>query len=276
MDQTDRPLVSAIILDYAKGARVVENVRGLQRQSVDFPLEIIVADNSCDPENARHLERIRGVPNVHLIINPINLGYTKGCNRAAAAARGRYILIVNPDISWPDPNAVKTLVKHLEENRDIGIIGPRQIEEGSGAIAMTVRRFPNLLVQVARRTALRRLPGLAGLVARDEACDLDKNLTQHVDWLQSSCVLIRRDLWDAVGGFDERYRLFMADPEICWRAWTLGYKVTYHPQARVGADGRRLSRGGLADFFRKWTLRQHVLDALIYQIRHIGRGNPRR
>lgn len=271
----ERPKVTAVILDYNKGERVVENVRGLLEQRLGFGLEIIVADNSCNARNAEILAPLAQLSGVSLFINPENSGYVKGCNRAAKHARGSYILIVNPDILWPDPDAVQTLVTYLETNPSVGIVGPKQVDEPTGTVALTARAFPRLLVQILRRSPLRGLPGFRRLVAYDEMAHLETDRTQPVDWLQSSCFLLHRDLWEAVGGFDERYVMFLADPEICWQSWSRGLKVVYHAGATVAADGVRCSSGGLSEFFSRPILRQHLRDSLKYRWRHAWRRNPR-
>jgi N-acetylglucosaminyl-diphospho-decaprenol L-rhamnosyltransferase len=269
------PKVTAIILDYNKGTRVVENVCGLLKQKIDFTLEIIVADNSCDPRNATVLAPLAALPGVTLIINSANLGYVKGCNLAAEHARGSYILIVNPDILWPDVHAVQPLVDCLEKDPSVGIVGPKQVDESTGTVAMTARAFPRLLIQILRRSPLRGLPGLRVLVAHDEMSGMDTNRTQPVDWLQSSCFLLHRNLWDALGGFDERYVMFLADPEMCWQSWRRGLKVVYHAGATVAADGIRCSSGGLTEIFSKPILRQHLRDSFKYRWRHAFRKSPR-
>lgn len=267
---------SIIILDFKKSQRVLENVQSIQKQKVSFPFEIIVAVNAADAAAREKLAPLQKYPNVKLVFNTENLGYARGNNRAAAEARGKYLFIVNPDIIWSDPLTLQKLVDYLEHNPQVGIVGPKQINEDSGEIAMTVRAFPKLRNQIARRTWLRKLPGLRQSVAYDEMRHLDYNKTQPVDWLQSSFVVIRKELWDKLTGFDERYFIFMSDPDLCWRIWQAGQEVIYYPETTVHADGKRASAGGFFDFFHKWTMRQHLRDALKYHVRHVLKKNPRR
>lgn len=269
------PKVSAVILDFNKAGRVVENVKGLLRQQTDFAIEIIVADNSCNSENAAILEPMGEMPGVSLFISPENSGYVRGCNQAARHATGDYILMVNPDILWPDAGAVQALVDYLEGNPQVGIVGPKQIDDTTGAVARTARAFPRLHVQILRRSPLRNFPWLRKLVDHDEMAHLDMGRTQPVDWLQSSCLLIRRALWEDLRGFDGRYVMFLADPEICWQVWERGLAVVYHAGTSVAADGVRCSSGGFRDFFRSWVLRQHLKDSVRYRLRHAWRKNPR-
>lgn len=271
-----KPLVSVVILDFLKSQRVLESVASLHRQVGAFRLEIIVADNSCNPANAAKLRQLETDPTVRLIFHPRNLGYTGGVNAAARHATGEFLLILNPDIVWRQPDALQLLVSFLQANPAVGIVGPRQIDEPTGAVAITARQFPRLWLQIVRRTFLRRLPFLRAAVAADELPAVHAAATpQPVDWLQSSCLLIRRNLWQQLGGLDERYFLFMSDPALAYAAWQLDLSSVYLPAATVQADGLRCSAGGVLTFFRKWTLRQHLLDAVRYAWLHRGRPAPR-
>jgi GT2 family glycosyltransferase len=269
-----RPLVSAIILDYQKSRRVALGVESLFAQVCEFDLEVIVVDNTATPEARAKLAPLVQ-QGVQLIFNEHNLGYPAGINRGVAAARGEYLLIVNPDIVWRDADVLAKLVQYLEQNKSVAVVGPRQCNETDGKQALTVRAWPRLWVQVVRRTWLRRLPLLRQAVAYDEMQHLDLTQIQSVDWLQSSCWLARRSMWDTLGGLGEDYFVFMADPDYCYRAWTQGWQTVYLASTTVWADGLRASAGGVGRLFTSRALRIHVLDALKYWWRYLGRGNPR-
>lgn len=267
---------SVVILDFKKADRVTQNVKSILAQKTNFDVEVIVVDNSCDETNAKKLQPLKHHPNVQLLINKENVGYIRGNNQGAHRANGQYVLIVNPDIIWKHENTLQTLVDYMDKNPDVAIAGPRQINETDGKVAMTVRAWPKLTLQVARRTCLRKWPILKNRVAHDEMQHLDYSKTQPVDWLQSSFWIVRRNLWQKWGGLNKNYFLFMADPDLCWRAWADGYQVVYVPTATVYADGIRLSSGGMKDYFKKWTLRQHLRDAIRYQKMHFFKRNPRK
>lgn len=267
--------VSIVILDFLKSKRVCENVESILKQEADFPVEIIIVDNSINEGNAKKLMELTRHPAVKIHINSENVGYIMGNNQGAKLATGDYLLIVNPDIVWREKDTLKKLIDYMEAHDDIGILGPRQINEDNGDVAMTVRAFPKFFLQIARRTFLRNLPLIKNWVAHDEMRHLDYNVTQEVDWLQSSFWVIRKSLWDSFGGLNPDYFIFMSDPDLCFKVWEKGYKVIYYPEATVYADGIRLSHGGFGDFFKKWTLRQHVKDSLKYCWSHMFRRNPR-
>lgn len=273
---SQKPKVSVLILDYMKGDRVVLNVESIQKQETSFPVEIVVVDNSNNPENAAKLKPLERYENVKVVINDENKGYIGGYNQAVEYANGEYLLIVNPDIHWRDTDTITKLVAFMENNPKVGICGPKEIDEGEENVAMTVRAFPKIYRQVARRTFLRNLPIIKQIVAYDEMRHLDYDKTQAVDWLQSSFLIMSRELWDKLGGLNKDYFIFMADPDLCFRCWDAGYEVVYYPEAVVYADGLRVSAGGFKDFFKKWTMRQHLKDSIKYRLNYFGKGNPRK
>jgi GT2 family glycosyltransferase len=268
--------VSIVILDFLKSRRVCENVESIISQKTDFPVEIIIVDNSVSEENAKKLLELSKHPNVKVSINKKNVGYILGNNQGAKIATGEYLLIVNPDIVWREKDTLQKLIDYMETHDEIGILAPRQINDDDGSVAMTVRAFPRFFLQIARRTFFRKLPLIKKWVAYDEMRHLDYNLTQEVDWAQSSFWVIRKALWDSFGGLNPDYFIFMSDPDLCFKVWEKGYKVVYYPKATVYADGLRASQGGFGAYFKKWTLRQHVKDSLKYCWGHLFRRNPRK
>jgi len=266
---------SVIILNYLKSKRVTQNVESILAQITDFEMEVVIVDNSCSKEHASQLQELAKHPNVHVHINSINIGYPRGINQGATHAVGQYLLIVNPDIIWRDPSTLQTCINFMEKNPQVGICGPKQINENNQKITMSVRAFPKFHLQVARRTFLRNLPYFKQKVAHDEMQHLDYEQIQPVDWLQSSFWVIRKSLWVNLGGLNEDYQIFMSDPDFCFKCWNEGYEVVYLPTTTVYADGLRCSEGGITDYFRKWTLRQHVKDAVKYKWKHLFKGNPR-
>jgi GT2 family glycosyltransferase len=268
--------LTIIILNYSKTKQVVENVGLLLKQKADFGYKIIVVDNSGKQENVEILKsNLSDNKNLELIFNQENLGYIKAHNLIKNKIEGEYVLILNPDILVKEKDSLAKMVDYMDKNSEVGMVGPKQINE-NGEVAMTVRGWPKFYLQVARRTFLRNLPILKKMVERDEMKHLDYDKIQDVDWLQSSCVLIRKKLWDKIGGFDENYFLFMSDPEICFQAWKRGFRVVYYPEVKVFADGKRLSEGGFLTFFKSWVFRQHVKDSLKYCVRHFFKEDPRK
>jgi GT2 family glycosyltransferase len=271
-----KPKVTLLVSNHSKAPRVVENIEYLLKQETDFDCKIFVTDVSCNEEQRGILRKgLNKYEEVELIINSVNLGYAKSHNKLKGKEVGDYVFVINPDVLFKERDTLQKVVDYMDEHPDVAILGPKQVND-TGEVAMSVRAFPKFYLQVARRTMLRRFPIISSMVAYDEMRHLDYNKTQDVDWLQSSCVIIRRDFWEEVGGYNEDYFLFMADAEMCLRAWEMGYRVVYYPKTKVYADGKRLSDGGIMQFFKSWFVRQHVIDSLRYRWNHLWPSNPRR
>jgi len=265
--------VLVMVLNFNKALRVLEGVRDLYSQKIDFDLSVVVGDNSCNENERTLLESLGQYPGIKLMFFEKNLGYIKAHNVMSENFDADYYVTYNPDILIKDSNVLSELINYMENNKDVGVIAPKQIND-DGKIAMTVRGWPNLILQFARRTFLRNLPVLKQLVARDEMQYLDYSKVQEVPWLQASFNCVRGSLWKEVGGHDERYFLFMSDPEICWQSWKQGLKVIYYPKVTVYADGIRVSAGGIKTFFKSWVLRQHLKDSWEFFKKHLFEKKP--
>ncbi|QFI37995.1 glycosyltransferase [Moritella marina ATCC 15381] len=265
-------LISVVIVDFFKAERIVSNVERILAQQGDFNTEVIIIDNSMDSGNQQILSQCKQSDNVTLFFNKQNNGYTRGCNQGADLCRGDYLLFVNPDIEWTSVNILADILAIYKRDPRVGIVGTRQMND-DGSTPDTVRRFPNLAAQVLRRSSFRHLPLLKGIAEYYEYGEFDYFKPANVDWLQSSFMAISRHLWDKIGGFDCRYFIFMADPDICYKCWEQGYKVHYESEIVVGADGLRCSAGGFKDVFSNRVLRFHIRDAFIYHFQYLLKPN---
>ncbi len=266
---------SIVILDFLKSKRVIQNVESLNKQKTNFNFEIIIVDNSCSEENAKKLKTLEKFSNVQIHINTKNIGYIRANNQGAKLAKGEYILIVNPDIIWPSNDILQRLIDYMVLNPQVGILAPKQINDDTNTMEYTARSFPVLTAQVARRTFLRNMLFFKNLVARYEMKDMNYQKETKVDWIQSSFWVVPQKLWTELNGLNSAYFIFMSDPDFCFKVWEKGFEVILNPSFTVHADGRRASEGGFLAFFKKWTLRQHVIDALVYRFLHLFKKNPR-
>lgn len=260
-------LISLVFLDFMKGERLSlmlsELLRDISRSQLEDRIEVIVVDNSCSESNWSHYSSIADSPVIRLYKMDENLGYTKGCNFGARVSSGDYICFVNPDVAIPS-GGLSSII-HIAKSYQNSIVGFRQIND-DGSNENIVREFPDLLSQVIRRTPLSRF--FNSLVGRYEKNDFDYGSASSVPWLQSSFMMLKRELFVELGEFDERYFIFMADADICLQAWKKGYTVMYLPDVVLGADGIRCSAGkGLKSIFSKiiWL---HFIDAVRFYVKN--------
>ena len=221
------PTLSIIILSW--------NVRELLRKCLaSLPLaggaltDIIVvdaasADGSADMVRAEY-------PAVQLLAETQNLGYTRGNNLGLRAARGQYLLILNPDTEVVG-EALTQMVAYMEAHPQVGMLGPQLIHP-DGTVQSTRRRFPTLAIACLESTWLQPLAPRF-LLDRYYALDLPDEAVSEVDWVMGAALLVRREAYAQVGGFDEGFFMYSEEVDWCRRMKAAGWRVVYFPPARV-------------------------------------------
>jgi N-acetylglucosaminyl-diphospho-decaprenol L-rhamnosyltransferase len=195
-------------------------------------------------------------------LNNKNLGYARGHKIALTNSDAEYFLIMNPDVELFKGN-IDIMLAHMDKNKEIGILAPELIFE-DGRVQDVYRRFPSVLDFLIKRTFLKKLPVFKQRLFKYLMHDKNPELIDEVDWVVGACNLVRREMFDKIGGFDERYFLFMQDTDLCRQMWLNKYKVVYFPKAKGTHYQERLSAGGILDIFRKKTVRTHIVSALKY------------
>jgi N-acetylglucosaminyl-diphospho-decaprenol L-rhamnosyltransferase len=216
--------VSAVIVNYKARDYLLRCVASLRADGVQ---EIVVVDNDSDDGSQAALAAVDAAA---FVPSGANLGFGSAANIGAAATSGRLLLIMNPD-AVVVPGAVPALAAALDADGGLAVVGPR-VENPDGTCYPSARRFPALGVAVGH--------AFLGLVRPDnrftrryKMLDVDRNRAADVDWVSGTCMLARRSAFEAVGGFDEAYFMYVEDVDLCWRLHRAGWRVGYEPGARV-------------------------------------------
>ena len=202
------------------------------RQLLDTPhaceLRLLVRDNGSTDGSADAVAA--DVPEAELDAGDANLGFAAGMNTLQAKSDAPLFLALNSD-AWPDPGAIDRLVAAAERHPRAAAVAPR-LERPDGGLEHSTHRFPSVTLAAAaaagpaivgRRRARRLL--LEGAWGHDES--------REVDWAVGAALLLRRQAVDEIGGFDERYFMYVEDLEWCWRARHAGWTVRFEPSAVV-------------------------------------------
>jgi N-acetylglucosaminyl-diphospho-decaprenol L-rhamnosyltransferase len=204
--------VSAVVVDYHADDVLGGCIDSLRRNGID---DVVVVENGAVGSTPPAL----GDRSVTLVTPGLNLGYGRGVNRGAAATtRTEFLLVSNPDVVVHD-GAVAELLAALEEHPNYAIAGPR-ILRPDGSVYPSHRVFPNMA-----------LAGLHALLAPVWPTNpatrryRSRHADGTVDWVSGACFLMRRDVFELIGGFDERYFMFAEDMALCWEARQRGYAV---------------------------------------------------
>lgn len=198
-------------------------------------VEIIVVDNASDDDSVAMIQS--EFPQVRLIANTHNAGFAAANNLAIVAARGRLLFLLNPD-AYLCPGALKALARFLDRNTGASVVAPNVLNP-DGTWQAAAFRFPTLWDLFCEAVFLSVLWPHSRIFARRSLGSFQRDHVRRVDWVQGCAMVIRREVWDSVGPFDEGYWMYVEELDWCRRAHDRGYRTYFTPEARVVHYGKR-------------------------------------
>lgn len=223
--------------------------------------EVIVVENGSRDGSLEFLRAEH--PEVHLIANAENQGFARGSNQGMRVARGRYVLLLNTDTEVA-PDAIARLVGFLEQHPGYAAVAPRLVHR-DGTTQRTVQEFPTLRTALFFSTPLERWFPDSRELRRYFMRAWDQESSRDVDQPPAAVLLLRREVLEQVGLFDEELWLFYNDVDLARRIHAAGWKTHYLAEAKVlhHVGG---STSKFADFVATWQR-----DRLRYYRKHHGR-----
>ncbi len=185
-------------------------------------MEIIVADNASTDESVAAISNPKlQIPNFRLLENKDNLGFSKGNNRAVKKASGKFVLFLNSDTEIKDKGFLRML-EFMQNNDRVAILGGR-LRNLDGSIQKSAGRFYSLfnlflmLIGGERLGVLRQSP----------------SKITRVDWVSGACMMVRKETFQKLGGFEEKLFMYMEDMELCFRAKKEGFFTYFYPNIEL-------------------------------------------
>lgn len=247
-------------------ALVLACLDSLGTRDGDVELRCVVVDNASrdgtvDALAARH-------PAATAIRNERDPGYGAACNQGARRGSAPYVLVLNSDVT-ARPGAVARLVAFLEAHPDHVAAGGRLLDAGSDRtqVGFTVRALPTLRAQVALLCGLERLWARNPISRRQLMLDFDYERTQDAEQPAGACLLCRREAFERIGGFDERFHYWFEDVDLCRRLWDEGRVAYVH-------DARFEHVGGAS--FARWPRPRAIVTRHASLLRYFAKHHPRR
>lgn len=263
--------LSIVIIGYKNHRLVRQTLKGIARVSPSVAYEVLLVEN--DPSGAT-TAMAREFPEVKVIDERRNVGFGRGMNRGFADAKGRYVMVFNPDVVVM-PGAFEKLVAYLDAHPDVGMVGP-QLRNPDGTLQHSCYAFMRPVTVLARRLPFaRRFRGVREHLDRYVMADWDHSETRDVDYLLGAAILVRRTALDTVGGFDPGYFMYFEDQDLCRRFWKAGYRVVYHPESSMIHYHRRETADG--NFWQQLAhplTRIQIKSAVYYFRKFRGEKNP--
>ena len=195
----------------------------------DWEVEILVVDNASTDGSA---EMVRDeFPQIHLLANNENRGFTAANNQGLALSRGRYLLLLNPDTEVVG-DALTRMLCYAEANKEVGALGPRLLNP-DGSTQSSRRRFPTLATALVESTVVQEWWQDNRILRQYYMADTADDAIQRVDWVVGACLMVRRQAFEQVGGLDEGYFMYSEELDWCRRIKAAGWDIAYLPTAAI-------------------------------------------
>lgn len=243
-------VVSIVIPAFNRLDLTNDCLRSLRANTQLTTCEIIVVDNASTDGTADFLASQQRAGLIRAIINRENLGFAHACNQGAAAARGKFVLFLNNDTEVR-PNWLEPLLRIAETDPRVGALGPKLV-------------FPDSTIQHAGIVILddrkHNDPLLAQHVFHRQPQDLaEANKVKTYQALTAACLLVRRDVFNGIGGFDEEFWNGYEDVDLCFRIRQAGRLLVYQPasvvvhhESQSGPERFRKAPQNIALLHKKW------------------------
>ncbi|MDH7597616.1 MAG: glycosyltransferase family 2 protein [Methanothrix sp.] len=260
------PSLDIIIVNWNSGKQLHQCIESIMGASKDgFRLS-----NVCIVDNGSHDGSMNGIGNfdlpIRIIRNEDNKGFATACNQGARSSQSDYLLFLNPDVKLLEGSLIKPLdfMERLDSQM-VGIVGIQLLNE-SGDVARTCARFPTPASFCFLSLGLSKL--FPKMFPDHFMKEWDHKESREVDQVMGAFLLIRRSLFQRLGGFDERFFVYYEDLDLSYRAWKSGWKSLYLADAQAYHKGGGTSRQ-VKDRRLFYSLRSRIL----YSYKHFGWGS---
>jgi len=189
------------------------------------PVELVLVDNGDDHTVARAVAERHGA---RLVVPGSNLGYGRAANLGARDAVAGWLLVANSDLEWP-PGGLDALLAAAERHPEAGSLGPALLNP-DGTVYPSARELPSLTQGAGHALFARVWPGNPWTRAYQASRETKE---RPAGWLSGACLLLRREAFEAVGGFDDGYFMFFEDVDLGERLGRAGWANVYVPSVQV-------------------------------------------
>lgn len=221
--------LSVIIVSWNCRSYTLECLRSMDAGSTPDWMEIILVDNASGDGT---VESVRDAfPAVRVIANTVNVGFAAANNQAISTSAGRYILLLNPD-TLVHGDAFGTMVRWLDAHTDVGGAGPA-LRNGDGTPQYTGIRFPSVWNLIVESFFLDRIAPRSTVFGRHRSLFNDFTRPFDADYLQGSCLMLRRSVLEKVGVLDESFFMYFEETDLCYRIKQAGFRIVYLPDAVI-------------------------------------------
>jgi GT2 family glycosyltransferase len=239
--------LSVIIVNFNVKHFLEQCLCSVQRAVNGLAAEIIVVDNNSSDNSIEYLSP--KFPCARFIANKENTGFAKGCNQGLAIATGEYILFLNPDTIVPE-DCFGQCIRFFETHTDCGALGIRMVDGSGHFLKESKRAFPSPMTSLYKLFGLAKLFPHSKLFSRYHLGHLDENQNNEVDVLAGAFMMIRKQVLDTIGGFDETFFMYGEDVDLSYRIQKAGFKNYYFAGSSIIHFKGESTRKGSMNYVR--------------------------
>jgi len=272
INSKEKVVLSIVVVSFNTVEYLTRCIDFIRKNPPTVSFEIFIVDNNSKDNSTEIVKEY--YPEVKLIENSENFGFSYANNQAIVRSRGKYILILNPD-TVVTKGAIDQLVNYMEENPSTGAAGAKMLNF-DGSMQYSCRRFPTIFnVFFGRQSVFMRFLPYNRISRKYLMMDNDYSRNIETDWVFGASMILRRRALEEVGIFDEDYFIFVEDTDLCYRMREKGWKVYFVADAvifhHLGVTREKFWKTtvlnhniGMFKFFRKHYNPNVFLQAVLY------------
>jgi GT2 family glycosyltransferase len=207
-------LLSIIIVNYNVKHFLEQCLCSVQKAIAGIQAEVIIIDNASSDNSLDYL--VPRFPSFHFIANKENSGFAKACNKGLLQATGNYILFLNPDTILPE-NCFQKCIAFFESTKNAGAVGVKMIDGSGRFLKESKRAFPSPLTSLYKLFGLSKLFPRSKTFSRYHLGHLSENENHEVDVLAGAFMMVKQEVLDKTGGFDETFFMYGEDVDLSYR-----------------------------------------------------------
>jgi O-antigen biosynthesis protein len=222
--------LSIIIVNYNVKEFILNLIDSISKATKNISAEIFIVDNASDDGSVELIGE--KFPEVNLIKNERNVGFGVANNQALELAAGKYLLLINPDTIVREDTFDK-MIDFFEVTFSAGIAGCKVLNP-DGTLQLACRRsFPGPWTSFTKVMGFSKIFPKSRLFASYNLTYQDENQTYEVDAVSGAFMMMRKEVYDKVGGFDPQFFMYGEDLDLCYRTQKAGYKVFYFHETEI-------------------------------------------
>jgi GT2 family glycosyltransferase len=229
----DQTILSIIIVTWNSENEIGECLNSIIENTKDINYEFVIVDNNSSDNTAEVIKKIaeEKFHRIKAIFNTDNKGFTKACNQGILFSSGENVLFLNPD-TIIEGGAVNVLLDKLSESENTGAAAPQLLNEDR-TIQKSCRTFPDYFDMFCEFSLLTYIFPDSILFSNWKMNYFSHDEERKVEQPMAAALMVRRKVLKEIDNFDERYKMFFNDVDLCKKIYEKGYSIIFYPDSKI-------------------------------------------